>query len=221
MLKSVLKYLLLAGMLTTVPMTHAEKRNEYWRQKVSLFELLPISSDDIVMLGNSITDGGEWVELLGRDNVKNRGISADVISGVEERLDQVTNGHPDKIFLLIGINDISHGHSAAELARRYERLLKRITTDSPDTKIYIQSVMPINNSFGRYRNLAGKEKVVTQLNTLLKQLAPTYNAVWVDLWLALADSKGRLRSDFTNDGLHLTGKGYKAWAETIIPFIDQ
>ncbi|MDE6680730.1 MAG: GDSL family lipase [Muribaculaceae bacterium] len=208
-------------MLTTVPMTHAEKRNEYWRQKVSLFELLPISSDDIVMLGNSITDGGEWVELLGRDNVKNRGISADVISGVEERLDQVTNGHPDKIFLLIGINDISHGHSAAELARRYERLLKRITTDSPDTKIYIQSVMPINNSFGRYRNLAGKEKVVTQLNTLLKQLAPTYNAVWVDLWPALADSKGRLRSDFTNDGLHLTGKGYKAWAETIIPFIDQ
>lgn len=204
-----------------MPMAYAEQRNEYWRQKVSLFELLPISSEDIVMLGNSITDGGEWVELLGHDNVKNRGISADVISGVEERLDQVTSGQPNKIFLLIGINDISHGHSAAELAKRYERLLKRITTDSPNTKVYVQSVMPINNSFGRYRNLTGKEKVVTQLNTLLKELAPKYNAEWIDLWPALSDSKGRLRSDFTNDGLHLTGKGYKAWAEIILPYIDQ
>lgn len=221
MFKSVLKYALLVGLLNTMPMAYAEQRNEYWRQKVSLFELLPISSEDIVMLGNSITDGGEWVELLGRDNVKNRGISADVISGVEERLDQVTSGHPDKIFLLIGINDISHGHSAAELAKRYERLLKRIAADTPETKVYIQSVMPINNSFGRYRNLTGKEKVVTQLNTLLKELAPKYNAVWIDLWPALADSKGRLRNDFTNDGLHLTGKGYKAWAKIILPFIDQ
>ncbi|MDE5796915.1 MAG: GDSL family lipase, partial [Muribaculaceae bacterium] len=59
------------------------------------------------------------------------------------------------------------------------------------------------------------------LNTLLKELAPAYNAVWIDLWPALADSQGRLRKDFTNDGLHLTGKGYKAWAETILPFIDQ
>ncbi len=221
MFKSVLKYILLAGLLNTTASVYAEQRNEYWRQKVSLFELLPISSEDIVMLGNSITDGGEWTELLGRDNVKNRGISADVISGVEERLSQVTGGHPDKIFLLIGINDISHGHSASELARRYEHLLKKIVADSPDTKIYIQSVMPINNSFGRYKNLTGKEKVVTQLNTLLKELAPAYNAVWIDLWPALADSQGRLRKDFTNDGLHLTGKGYKAWAETILPFIDQ
>lgn len=34
-------------------------RSTYWHQKQTLFESLPTSPEDIVMLGNSITDGGE------------------------------------------------------------------------------------------------------------------------------------------------------------------
>ena len=35
-------------------------QNEYNYQKRSLFEQLPIRGNDIVFLGNSITDGCEW-----------------------------------------------------------------------------------------------------------------------------------------------------------------
>ena len=38
-------------------------QNEYNYQKRSLFEQLPIRGNDIVFLGNSITDGCEWAEL--------------------------------------------------------------------------------------------------------------------------------------------------------------
>ena len=39
-------------------------QGEYYDQRRSLFEVLPIRSSDIVFLGNSITDGGEWAELF-------------------------------------------------------------------------------------------------------------------------------------------------------------
>lgn len=193
--------------------------DEYWDQKTSLFELLPINDTDIVMLGNSITDGGLFNELFEMPNVKNRGIRSDVITGIEKRLSQVTSGHPAKIFLLIGINDVSHGHSVDELARRYARLVKKIREQSPSTELYLQSVMPINNSFGRYKGLTGKESTVKKFNERIRTIAAENGATYVDLWPYLADSNGRLRSDYTNDGLHLNGRGYRAWTNGIAPLV--
>lgn len=201
-------------------MGEASARDEYWKQRVSLFEVLPIDQGDIVFLGNSITDGGEFHELLHRNNIKNRGIRSDVISGVSERLDQVTRWHPKKIFLLIGINDVSHARSASQIAAEYEELVKQIRTQSPQTKLYIQSVMPINNTFNRYKGLKGRESVIPALNKKLEKIAAENGAVYVDLWPALADKSGRLDKSFTNDGLHLNGKGYKAWMKIVEKYVD-
>lgn len=198
---------------------HAQ--NDYWYQRVSLFEKLPIRSGDIVFLGNSITDGGEFQELFGREDVKNRGIVGDVISGVRKRLDQVTDGHPAAIFLLIGINDVSHGKSARRIASDYEILVKEIRCKSPDTQLYVQSVLPINNDFKRYKNLLGREDVVPVLNSLLKEIAERNGAVYVDLWPVFADvATGKMHREFTSDGLHLSGEGYKVWASELMPFVN-
>ncbi|MCM1377112.1 MAG: GDSL-type esterase/lipase family protein [Clostridium sp.] len=208
----------LVGLLLPIS---AKAESDYWKQRTSLFEVLPIDSCDIVFLGNSITDGGEFHELLDQSDVKNRGIQSDVINGVRKRLDQITRWHPRKIFLLIGINDVSHGLSADQLADRYEQLVKDIRTQSPDTKLYIQSLMPINNSFKRYKALIGKENVIQALNFRLKEIASRYDSEYIDLWPALEDkSSGRLIRDYTFDGLHLNGKGYKAWMELIKPYLD-
>lgn len=195
--------------------------DEYWDQKTSLFELLPVRENDIVFLGNSITDGGEFNELFEMDNIKNRGIRSDVITGVEKRLGQVTGGRPKKIFLLIGINDVSHGHSTDELARRYERLVKKIREESPETKLYVQSIMPINNSFKRYKGLVGKEKTITSFNERIRTIASENGAEYVDLWPFLSDTSGNLKREYTNDGLHLNGRGYRVWTEGIKKLVKE
>ncbi len=197
-------------------------RSPYWEQKVSLYDKLPVNENDIVFLGNSITDGGEWQELFHMGNVKNRGISADVIDGVLERLKQVTDGHPRKIFLLIGINDVSHHSGASRIASRYEKLVKEIRKQSPETKLYIQSVFPINNDFNRYKNLRGEEKTILALNEKIKHIASENGAEYIDLWTVLADpATGKLKKGYTNDGLHLTGEGYKVWVEAIRPMVTE
>lgn len=205
---------ILIGTASLMPALTAQA-DEYWDLKTSLFEILPITSEDIVFLGNSITDGGEFHELFEMSNIKNRGIRSDIIPGVEKRLDQVTKGHPAKIFLLIGINDVSHGHSVATLASRYEHLVRLIREQSPETKLYIQSVMPVNNGFKRYKGLIGKEKTIKGLNEKLKVIAAGNGAEYIDLWPFLSDSKGNLKREFTNDGLHLNGPGYRAWTKGI------
>ncbi len=195
--------------------------DEYWDMNVSLYDVLPIGKNDIVFLGNSITDGGEFNELFGRSDIKNRGIRSDAIPGVLKRLRQITEGKPKKIFLLIGINDISHGLSISELTKRYENLVKEIRTQSPDTKVYIQSVMPVNNDFGRYKGLIGKENIIKGLNKEIKKIASDNEAVYIDLWQMLSDNNGKLKKNFTNDGLHLTGAGYKAWTEGIRHYVEE
>lgn len=212
--------LLLTAMVATgfVPASFGD---EYWDRKTSLFDVLPVNGNDIVFFGNSITDGGEFAELFGMPNIKNRGISSDVITGLEKRLGQITAGHPAKIFLLIGINDVSHGLSVDRLAERYARLVKKIREQSPSTRLYVQSVMPINNDYKRYKGLAGREKTVTEFNKRIETIARDNGATYIDLWPMLAGNDGKLKREYTNDGLHLNGAGYRAWTRGIEKYVKE
>lgn len=197
------------------------KAYEYWDRKVSQFDSLPVYPEDIVFLGNSITDGGHFNELFEMPNIKNRGISSDVINGVAKRLTQVTKGHPAKIFLLIGINDVAQNVSAPKLIKKYEDLVDSIISQSPETKLYLQSVMPVNHSFKRYKTLYGKDKVIIDFNKGIKGIAEKKGVTYIDLWPMLADSEGRLKRAYTNDGLHLSGAGYKAWTKGIDKYVRE
>lgn len=196
--------------------------DSYYDRKVSLFELLPIGADDIVFVGNSITDGAELQELFGMPNIKNRGITSDVISGVDKRIAKTLENHPAKVFLLIGANDISHNLSVAQIADRYEALVKKMKVLSPGTRFYLQGIMPINNDFKRYKTMAGKEKVIPALNAKIKDIARRYGCTYISTTEALQDPKtGKLKRAYTNDGLHLTGAGYKAWVKLLEPYVRE
>ena len=156
----------------------------YYGRRATLFDELPIGKKDIVMLGNSLTDGAEWNELLDNRHVKNRGIVGDIVQGYIDRLEPILKGQPKKIFILGGVNDISHDVSGDSIARAMERLIVLIKTRSPRTKIYLQSMLPFNN----------------------------------DLYPLFVDGQGRLRAEYTNDGLHLMGKAYLVWRDAIKPY---
>ena len=121
-----------------------QKHSTFYYQRATLFEVLPTSKSDIIFLGNSITNGGEWAELLGNPHAKNRGISGDTTQGVLDRLSTITKGKPSKIFLLIGTNDLSRGKSVDEVAKNVAKIVERVKRESPKTKLYVQSVFPVN-----------------------------------------------------------------------------
>ena len=114
-------------------------------------EAIPILRRISFFLGNSITAGVDWMELLGRADVRNRGISGDISFGVLERLHEVTEGKPARVFILIGINDISRNIPDSVIIDNYRRMIRIIRQASPATKIFFQTLMPVNNQFTQFK----------------------------------------------------------------------
>jgi lysophospholipase L1-like esterase len=197
----------------------AEKYTEFYYQRASLFDRLPVDSTNIVMLGNSITNGCEWSELFNNPRVINRGISGDIVQGVRERLGAILPGQPEKIFLLIGVNDVSHDLTADSIAGAIISLADTITATSPRTRLYIESCMPINNSFARYKRLIGKEQTIRDINTIVGRAAAQHGYTFIDSYDRYADADGNLRADITNDGLHLMGDGYLIRRDVLLPYV--
>lgn len=196
--------------------------NEFYYQRSSHFEMLPVGSDDIVFLGDSQTNGCEWHELLGNPNVKNRGISSDVIQGFADRVQPIIDGRPAKLFILGGVNDISHDLTPDSIATAMRNLIVKVRKGAPSTKIYLQSLLPIDNSFRRYKAMTGKESVIVETNKLLKKVAEETGATWIDLYSRMVDpATGNMRKGLTNDGLHLLGAGYAVWRDAVLPYVEE
>lgn len=196
-------------------------RGELYGQRASLFEQLGTTSEDIIFLGNSLTHGAEWHELFNNPNVKNRGINGDTVDGISERLESVTAGEPKKIFLLCGVNDVSHNLTADQISAKLIALVEKIKEQSPNTRIYVESLLPINNNFNRYKLLAGKEQVIKDINKTLALRMPEMGVEYIDVTDLFTDKNGNLREDFTNDGLHLLGPAYIVWRDYLQPFVEE
>lgn len=187
---------------------HAQERkySTFYYQRATLFEELPVTSSDIIFLGNSITNGGEWAELFDNPHVKNRGISGDVCMGVYDRLDAILKGSPAKIFLLIGINDVDRGASADTIVERIGMIVDKIRKDSPSTKIYLQSVLPVSDHYKMFNGHTSRWQVVPEINKGLVRLAADRGVKYIDLYSHFIDNTtGKMNIKYTNDGLHLLG----------------
>ena len=191
------------------------KFSTYYDQRELLFETLPTSHRDIIFLGNSITDGGEWSELFQNRHCKNRGISGDVCDGVLNRLATITKGQPAKVFLMIGINDLGRGGNPDTIAAKTRQIVRRIKAESPRTKIFLQSVLPVNDHYGMFEGHTARWQDIPITNALLKQIAEEENVTYIDLFSLFANAEGKMNLDYTNDGLHLIGKGYEVWCNAI------
>ncbi len=203
----------------TSAVVDSSQYSAYWWHSKDMYDHLPDSKNEVVFLGNSITDGAEWFELLGNKKCRNRGISADVTEGVLLRLDAVTKLQPAKIFIMIGVNDLSRNMTVDEITANYRTILERIRKESPRTKVYVESVLPVNPATGMARNHTDKTELIMELNGRLKSLASEFGHTYIDLFSVMADSNNYLPRKCSIDGLHLSYEGYRIWAETIREFV--
>lgn len=215
-------FIIVTLLVSLMSSAQERKYSTFYEQRATLFEELPVTSKDIIFLGNSITNGGEWGELFNNKNVKNRGISGDICMGVYDRLGAILKGKPAKIFLLIGINDISRGTSADTIVYRIGMIVSKIRKESPKTKLYLQSVLPVTDHYKMFGGHTAHWQEIKEMNDGIKSLADKENLTYVDLYSSFVDEQtGKMNIDYTNDGLHLLGKGYMKWVEIVKPYITE
>lgn len=167
-------------------------------------------------LGNSLTQlGGDWSEKFSTTGVRNRGIAGDVTDGVLARLDEIIYVKPKAVFILIGINDLFNLHkkegipSAKYVGENIIKIAQSISNNSPETTVYVQTLLPTKYSY--------LKDYITEVNTLLKAHKAHYKLI--DLHERFVSSSGFIKEDLTNDGTHLTAKGYAVWVDFLRPLM--
>jgi lysophospholipase L1-like esterase len=220
-MKEMMKKLLLV-MLMTVSMNALSQRAydtipnlpEHYIQRLEKFKKEQPANGKILFLGNSITEGGNWRRLLKDSTVINRGIGGDNTFGVLRRLDEVIKHKPSKIFLLIGVNDLSKNVPNEVIIENIFSIVGKIRTASPRTTIYVQSLLPLNPVVKNFPvNYGGKQEHVLEINKQLLKYGEALKYTFVDLHAAFLDKNNLLDARYTYDGLHLNASGYVHWVE--------
>ncbi len=123
-----------------------------------------------------------------------------------------------KVFILIGINDISRNIPDSIILESDRKIIEHIKQGSPNTKIYFQTIMPVNNTFTQFKNY-NKDEHIRTVNEGLKKIAEDEHIVLIDIHSYLLDSEGRMKKEYTLDGLHPNAEGDKIWKKILLPFL--
>jgi len=176
-----------------------------------------IGKDSAVFLGDSLTEGFDLDAYFPGKAVINRGISGDTTFDVIYRMDEILNAGPEKLFLMIGINDIFSGHTQDAILDNIQHIIEKFQDKSPQTEIFVQSILPIRNE-----NLLMDDSgnvTIYQVNTRLKPVCRDLKVKFIDLYPDFLDDRGQLDRKYTFDGAHLAAEGYRLWAEAIASYI--
>lgn len=194
---------------------HSAWTKNHYIKKIAEFKANPLQFGDIVFIGNSITEqGGNWGQRFNNPKVKNRGIAGDVTAGLLNRLAEIYYYKPKKVFIKIGINDLFRDELTPEyVANTIKSIVDKIHLESPETKIYVQTILPTSN------NTSLKAKIAAT-NAIIKNSVQSNYYQIIDLHPIFADANDLMISNYSVDGVHLTEAGYVVWQNYIKGFVN-
>ena len=163
----------------------------------------------IVFCGDSITKGWEIYNLFDQPRkVFVNGVESCTSADILRRIEPIARQKPHKLFLMIGINEIS---AQKRIIDNYDKIIKKIQELSPYTLIYVQSILPT-------RTDAIDNADVIATNNRLRELVARQNHFvrYLDLYDSFLADDGKLGPNFTEDGIHLTKNGYSLWKKLIV-----
>jgi lysophospholipase L1-like esterase len=191
----------------------------HYVNRVNNFRDQNLIFQNVVLVGDSITEGFDVTKFFPNRRVLNRGIGADVIGnalppgdkrGVLKRMDEsFFNCSARDAFLLIGINDLGDSRTPEVMEAGYREILEQVRKNAPLMKVHVQSVLPTRG------NHAKRNANVNDFNQRLQKLAKEFDYDYIDLHSQMKDDQGELKAEFTADGLHLNAEGYRVWKAQI------
>lgn len=169
---------------------------------------------EAAFFGDSITRGSDFQSYFPEVKIVNLGLSGDNLVGMRRRVSILQAVNPEKVFIMVGTNDLVH-ISLDCYSQRYEELLQTVIDLIPNATIYLQSVLPSNHVMGKYAPNAK----VQRANDIIKELAQKYNCTYIDLYSLYVDENNEMPRELTRDGVHLYSESYDRWAEEVKKFL--
>jgi lysophospholipase L1-like esterase len=171
-----------------------------------------LSGKIIVMLGDSLTEGGHFDGICPEATVINEGISGDTAMSLQGRLSDALRHGPDLIFVQAGINDLAQGQPPRSLAARLAAIWQGLA--GPGRAVRPISLAPLDERLLDWYPFL-KNALVREANGLIGQEAFKEGLPLLDIYGPLSDSEGQLAKGLSLDGVHLTPEGYSIWLDVL------
>ena len=107
----------------------------------------------------------------------------------------------------------------------YDKIITVIEDAVPDVKIYLMAYYPVNYEAAREDmkeclKIRTNEKI-TEANAQVKKLAEKHGQRYIDINRNLKDEQGRLKAEYTIEGLHINENGYRAIYNDIMEYVRE
>ena len=137
------------------------------------------------------------------------------VDGENVTIPQAMQGqHFEKAYLLFGVNEF--GWSSVEVfTQKYEQIIALLRQNNPDIVIYVESVLPVNESLARENGYGAhvNNQNVIRFNQALSQMFQRQGVYYLDVHSVFADATGAMPAASSSDGLHVNRSCIAKWTE--------
>lgn len=159
--------------------------------------------------------------------IYNRGIGGYVSSDLLKAVGTcVLELKPKKVFINIGTNDLSDSRiPISQLMDNYDKIISIIEENLPEVIIYLMAYYPVNyeaaaEDMKECLKIRNNQKIALA-NSEVEKLAKRHGQRYIDINRNLKDRQGRLKAEYTIEGLHINENGYRAIYDDIMKYVKE
>lgn len=202
-------------------------------EKVARFRELnkTVEKGKILFVGSSLMEHfpiEKFMEEMGNPyRIYNRGIGSYRIEDLKNAINEmILDLAPARMFINIGTNDLSDPDMTIEqVMDQYEEVLNIVKAKYPAIEIYMMAYYPINidvapDYMKPCLEIRTNEKIA-KANAAVKALAGKVKAKYIDVNRNLTDDQGRLKAEYTVEGMHIYEEGYRAILPDVLEYVKE
>lgn len=183
---------------------------------------------EAVFIGDSITanwrnpEKGGHPEFFTSNNFLAMGYSGKTTASLKKLFKaSVINENPRQVVILAGINDVAQNDGEyvpnVKIVENLAWMANEATKNG--IRVVLCSVTP-STSFWWSKDISHPEKIIIELNKLIKSLADEKGYAYADYHSALKDGSDGILSTYSNDAIHPNLAGYTVMEGIILPILQ-
>lgn len=211
-----------------------EKITQEQQDKLTRYRILNqnVKKGEILFTGSSLMEQFPVNELLMTNGmgqvIYNRGIGGFTTDNMLRHMEEMVFGtEPSRIFINIGTNDIgSPDYQLEVLMEKYEKIISLIKERLPKVEINMMAYYPVNET----ASLSDDEWLKTTFrtrtnenlniaNAAVEKLAEKMGCRFINVNQGLADEDGRLKKEYTIEGIHMYANGYQVVLDNLKKYL--
>ena len=196
------------------------KNKIVYKEKKTIDEHKIKVEENIVFLGDSITDYYPIKSIYGDLPIVNSGVAGYTTEDILDRMDtMVYQYNPTSVYLLIGTNDIMYEDKSNDVVENIKKIVDNIKKNRNQTEINILSLYPVNKTINESLVRKRDNSIIKKINSSIKSYCKKNNIKYINMYDELTDENDNFSNKYTSDGLHPNDMGYAKISTILLPYI--